>query len=83
MTGIELEIGWRLLGAVFLFVLFVAAVVRRDEEIEEPEEETAGGWRPPDAHDDAVEMRLLERLERDGLLRDDLTAYEARTALDA
>jgi hypothetical protein len=36
-----------------------------------------------DAHDDLVEAKLLDRLERDGLLRDGLTATDARAVLDA
>lgn len=38
--------------------------------------------RPMDEHDDLVESRLLERMERDGLLADGLTWVDARTALD-
>lgn len=36
-----------------------------------------------DAHDDEVEWKLLVRLERDGLLREGLTAIDARRMLDA
>jgi hypothetical protein len=35
-----------------------------------------------DAHDDRVEEQILRRLERDGLLREGLTAMDVRTRLD-
>lgn len=54
---------------------FDVDLVRRSNAIEEQQE--------MDRHDDEVEYRLLVRLERDGLLRDGVTALEARAALDA
>lgn len=39
--------------------------------------------RHSDLHDDHVEAQLLDRLERDSLLRDGMTATDARSSLDA